>query len=169
MELWKTTGRQFGWSRTERPSCSAKLSQISCSRKYPENYVRELQIFNLSCIRLIHLYQNRLRVEVSKTEQQPTWKTLRSLWILRALISLKSVIMTKVLKTMVKCSDALPSADLSLPFRMSNSRSPVKDNQRFSSKVFYAKETKYCILYLQYVREHHFSDTVTQRPCKCMW
>ena len=55
--------------------------------------------------------------------------TLRWPWILRALISLKSVIMTKVLKMMVKCCEGAAWSSAPRPLSMSNNTSPAKQNR----------------------------------------
>src|SRR5688572_28478124 len=53
-------------------------------------------------------------------------KTLRWPWILRALTSLKRVIITKVLKMMVKCWEASEREPVAIPVSMSNRSAPDK-------------------------------------------
>ena len=59
-------------------------------------------------------------------------KTLRCPWILRALISLKSVIMTNVLKITVKCSEGSAPISAPRPESILRKTSPVKPSKRLA-------------------------------------
>ena len=90
---------------------------IFCIRAWP---VFEAAAGSSTCATKVHsqmVMKTTLRLSPSKT--------LRCPWILRALTSLNSVIMTNALKMMVKCCVGAECRPASRPLSMSNSWSPA--------------------------------------------